>query len=111
MGRFSQQVCGVKCYVVSTVTVSCNNDLFVVSYLCVITREINGAPQVEIDGDNGAESPRRSVPTVHSDGLGGSPVATVVMNEMTPLQRKRFAFFRQMRIFVTNLTKICESLR
>jgi hypothetical protein len=31
--------------------------------------------------------------------------------DMTPIQRRRFRYFRQMRIFITNLTNICERLR
>lgn len=32
-------------------------------------------------------------------------------SSLTPVQRKRFAYFKQMRIFLTNLTNICERLR
>ncbi len=79
-----------------------------------MVREINGAPQVTIVQDSALEhqssgrSPSEKVPGFT---LGRNNTPTVAMAEMTPIQRKRFAFFRQLRTFITNLTNICESLR
>lgn len=67
----------------------------------------NGAPQVNIDSESsegneahaGAEEPRKG--RIH----------IIEESDMTAIERKRFNYFKQMRIFVTNLTNICERLR
>jgi hypothetical protein len=78
-----------------------------------LNREINGAPQVSILSEAHAakvtiRSPSEKVPGFT---IGQHHVPTVPMSDMTPIQRKRFAYFRQLRMFITNMTNICESLR
>eukprot|EP01031_Cornospumella_fuschlensis_P034285 gene34285-41498_t len=81
--------------------------------------EISGAPPSkdgdEVNdggGDSDGEDDALPPPSPGNSGVGnrrGRP--PLDESEMTPAQRKRFAFFRQMRIFVANLTYICERLR
>jgi hypothetical protein len=40
-----------------------------------------------------------------------SYVPVVTEEDMSAIQRKRFNYFKQMRIFITNMTNICERLR
>lgn len=78
--------------------------------------EISGAPPTkegDDTGDGGGDSDGEDVvlppPSPGNSGVGnrrGRP--PLDESDMTPAQRKRFAFFRQMRIFVANLTYICE---
>eukprot|EP00981_Chlorochromonas_danica_P008321 scaffold2111_cov167-Ochromonas_danica.AAC.10 len=70
-----------------------------------------GAPQVS-DPDSFDEVPDakdRAGVTISTMGKRASPLIDEA--SLTPVQRKRFAYFKQMRIFVTNLTHICERLR
>lgn len=78
--------------------------------------EITGTPQA-LD----PEQERKEEEELHSSPLAESPSGPLSIGKraaplidessMTSVQRKRFAYFKQMRIFITNLTNICERLR
>ena len=75
-----------------------------------INKEINGAPQVIVGEEASVKMSTRSEqdPGFH---VARSSTPTVSVNDMTPIQRKRFSYFRQLKIFITNMTNICEGLR
>lgn len=87
-------------------------DLLLLPYLRVVHSEIMGAPQV-CDPENfdeaAAYAKDRAGLTVSTMGKRACPLIDEA--SLTPVQRKRFAYFKQLRIFVTNLTHICERLR
>lgn len=82
-----------------------------------LTREITGAPHMgSVDRASTAvpDSPMSSttgsaaqVNTTQKD----QQIQALSDCDMTPAQRRRFRYFLQMRVFITNLTNICERLR
>jgi hypothetical protein len=84
--------------------------LFAVSRIVrtFVYSEIMGAPVVVIE-----EEPASASAASASASEPQSRVLLPVLTEddMTAIQRKRFNHFKQMRIFITNMTNICERLR
>lgn len=77
-----------------------------------LNKEINGAPQVNMS-DESNTSVKMSTRSEHDPAfqLAKTTTPTMSMTDMTPTQRKRFAYFRQLKVFITNMTNICEGLR
>ena len=76
-----------------------------------ILSEIVGAPMVIFEGSDTAVSPESATDGSTSSIKRTSFVPIVTEDDMTAIQRKRFNHFKQMRIFITNITNICERLR
>jgi len=65
-----------------------------------ISSEINGAPPAELD--------ENTVPIRENEI---SSTKSICPDEMNSNQRKRFLFFKQLKLFIINMTNICERLR
>eukprot|EP01040_Poterioochromonas_malhamensis_P016323 gene16323-18507_t len=74
------------------------------AWINVLQSEINGAPPVLVT--DAVSNTDEDIPATEIKIIPAIP-----QSEMTPIQRKRFAFYRQLRIFITNMTNICERLR
>ena len=71
---------------------------------------------VVLDGDDAAAVSGKadgapSAASTAAEMVRRKSVPVVVEDDMTAIQKKRFNYFKQMRIFLTNMTKICERLR
>jgi hypothetical protein len=75
-------------------------------WVTLLRSEILGAPMVVIEGtEKGDIDSKGEVSTKKTF----APILTE--DDMSAIQRKRFNYFKQMRIFLTNITNICERLR
>lgn len=79
-------------------------------WVSLLKCEILGAPSVEMDEEAYKSD---SVCSVEATKMAARAKTMCAHSEehMTVIQRKRFHHFKQMRIFLTNLTNICERLR
>jgi hypothetical protein len=86
-------------------------------WINVLQSQINGAPPVIIDdGEQAEKGEGEAKATTTTDQTTEAAneraiIPAISITEMTPIQRKRFCYFRQLRIFITNMTNICEKLR
>jgi hypothetical protein len=83
-------------------------DASLLSLVLSVRSEIMGAPMVVLEGTEPG-SPDGDAEAVSSTKRSFVPI--VVEEDMSAIQRKRFNYFKQMRIFLTNVTNICERLR
>jgi hypothetical protein len=72
--------------------------------------EIMGAPVVVIE-EEPASASAASAGASASEPQSRVLLPVLTEDDMTAIQRKRFNHFKQMRIFITNMTNICERLR
>lgn len=80
-----------------------------------LNREISGAPVLSATTTS-ADTPSTNAGTTQAHAevhTATEALQNQMLNEahMTAEQRRRFRYFQQMRVFVTNLTNICERLR
>lgn len=82
-----------------------------------LENEITGTPQVCDPAEEEKKQPTPedgqtcTLPNNSTCSMGKRACPLIDESLMTPVQRKRFSYFKQMRIFITNLTNICERLR
>jgi len=86
-------------------------------WVAFLRSEVSGAPQVVLDdiecSSLGPHSPSPTTTQEGDDSASLSPRKCPIIEEreMTPVQRKRFNYFKQVRVLLTNMTNICERLR
>lgn len=84
-----------------------------VKFVCLY-REISGAPKMSPTMTTSSDSPASAAVGTKKDvHTTASEMQNQLLHEadMNAAQRRRFRYFQQMRVFVTNLTNICERLR